>query len=217
MNNNIIVAPSILAADWGRFHEEIQRVATQGADWIHIDVMDGHFVPPITFGPDIVRIAKKATSLPLDVHLMIDTPDSQLEAFAKAGASTITVHFEACPHLQRTIEAIHQLGAHAGVALNPGTPVASLVDVIDYLDLVLIMTVNPGWGGQKFLPTSERRITQVSELIKKSGRKIYLEVDGGINPETARRVVAAGANVLVAGTHIFHHANYGEAIETLRK
>ena len=212
----LIIAPSILAAKWGSFAEEIRTVSNQGADWIHIDVMDGHFVPPITFGPDIVRAARMVTTLPLDVHLMIEQPERQLEAFAQAGANVLTVHVEACPHLHRTVQSIHQLGVKAGVAINPGTPVASLAAILDDVDLVLIMSVNPGWSGQTFIKGALKKIEDVAAMIKKTGKEIHLEVDGGITAETKSEVLRAGANVLVAGTYVFHHQNYAEAIAALR-
>ncbi len=212
----VIIAPSILAANWGMFAEEIKNVSDQGADWIHIDVMDGHFVPPITFGPNVVEVAKRVTTLPLDVHLMIEKPENKIESFIKAGANRITVHYETCPHLHRMVEMIHQLGAKAGVAINPGTPASHLEAIIGEIDLVLLMSVNPGWGGQKFIKSSLQKIISVSELIKKSGKPVHLQVDGGINEQTCKEVVKAGADVLVAGTYIFGHSSYRQAIESLR-
>lgn len=213
---NTIIASSIIAADWGRFQEEVEAVTASGSDWLHVDVMDGHFVPPITFGPDLVAAIKKRTSLPLDVHLMIQHPEHQLQAFRDAGADILTVHLEACPHLNRIVQSIHQHDLKAGVALNPATPVMLLQDVISDIDLVLIMTVNPGWGGQKFLSGSQKKIREASQLIQQSNRQIYLEVDGGVNAQTAQIAVGAGANVLVAGNSIFRQGDYTQAIRLLK-
>jgi len=209
-----LIAPSILAADWGKFAEEIKAVQSAGADWIHIDVMDGHFVPPITFGAQIVEAARKVTNLPLDVHLMIERPDLQLENFARAGADSITVHAEACQHLHRTLQAIRALGKKAGVALNPATPVSVVAQVLDDIDLLLIMTVNPGWGGQKYIAHSDQKIREARQLL--GTRKIQLEVDGGINHQTAPRALSAGADILVAGTSVFREPDYRAAISNLR-
>ncbi len=209
-----LIAPSILAADWGKFAEEIKAVQRAGADWIHIDVMDGHFVPPITFGAQIVEAARKVTNLPLDVHLMIERPDLQLENFARAGADSITVHAEACQHLHRTLQAIRALGKKAGVALNPATPVSVVAQVLDDIDLLLIMTVNPGWGGQKYIAHSDQKIREARQLL--GTRKIQLEVDGGINHQTAPRALSAGADILVAGTSVFREPDYRAAISNLR-
>ncbi len=211
-----LIAPSILASNWGQFAEEVKAIDQAGADWIHIDVMDGQFVPPITFGADLVKALKGVTKKTLDVHLMIETPEAQLEAFAKAGADIITVHQEACPHLHRTLQSIRELGVKAGVAINPSTPTNVLEPVIDLCDLVLIMTVNPGWGGQKFIPTSEKKIAEARKLIDASGKSIDLEVDGGVTAKTASICTSAGANVLVAGTAIFSESDYAAAISAIR-
>jgi ribulose-phosphate 3-epimerase len=215
--NSVKIAPSILASNFLNLDDQIRLVQKGGADWLHLDVMDGHFVPNITLGPPIVESIRKHTNLPLDVHLMIDDPDRFLEAFRSAGADHITVHQEACVHLHRTIGRIKELGALAGVAINPATPVALLSDIINDVDLVLIMSVNPGFGGQRFIPECTRRIAETKALAKSAKKSIYIEVDGGIDRSTARSVVRAGANVLVAGTAIFHEENISNAVLQLRK
>ena len=211
-----IIAPSVLASDWGRLNEEIKAVTAAGADSLHLDVMDGKFVPPITFGPQLVKAVRKLTGVPLDVHLMIVEPENQIESFVKAGANSITVHQETCPNLHRTVQQIHELGAKAGVAINPGTAVASLAAILEDIDLVLVMTVNPGWGGQEFIKSCLAKIKETAKMISQSGKTIHLQVDGGINPETAKLCQQAGADVFVAGTYIFGQKDYAGAIAALR-
>ena len=198
------IAPSVLSADFARLGDEVRAAAEAGADWIHIDVMDGHFVPNITMGPAVTRAIRGVTDLPLDVHLMISRPELYLESFVQAGASSLTVHAEATPHLHRTVQRIRELGARAGVALNPATPVEVLTDILPHLDLVLIMTVNPGFGGQSFIPGSDEKVARARALIDRlAAAEVELEVDGGIDADTVGSVVAAGATVAVAGSAIF--------------
>ena len=215
MSQDVLIAPSLLASDFGRLSEEVQALADAGADWIHIDVMDGHFVPNITIGPRIVEVVRNATSLPLDVHLMIDRPERYIEQFVKAGASTVGVHVEACPHLHRTVAQIRESGARASVSLNPGTPASAVEPVLADVDQVLVMTVNPGFGGQKFIASMLPKIETLKSWI--GDLEITLEVDGGISEETIQGAARAGANAFVAGTAIFGAPNYRDAIAALRK
>ena len=199
------VAPSILSADFGRLAEEIAVVEEAGADWIHVDVMDGHFVPNLTIGPVVVRGARRATKLPLDVHLMIAEPDRYLEAFVDAGADLLTVHQEACPHLHRSVERIRELGARAGVALNPATPLGTVEEVLPLVDLLLVMSVDPGFGGQAYIESSTRKIGRARSALDRLRSEAELQVDGGIGADNATVAVRAGASVLVAGSAVFGH------------
>jgi ribulose-phosphate 3-epimerase len=212
------IAPSILSADFSRLGAEIEAIEAAGADLIHVDVMDGHFVPNITIGPLVVKALKPHARKPLDVHLMISPVDPYIEAFCEAGADGLTVHPEAGPHIHRSLQYIRACGKRPGVVLNPGTPIDAIDNVLDLVDLVLIMTVSPGFGGQEFIESQLRKIEAAAERIAKSGRAIDLEVDGGITPATARRAIDAGANVLVAGTAIFKggRAKYAANIAALR-
>jgi ribulose-phosphate 3-epimerase len=201
------IAPSILAADFAELGVAVRAAEAAGGDYIHVDVMDGHFVPNITIGPPVVAALRKTTKLPLDVHLMIEAPDRFLADFAKAGADIITVHVETCPHLHRTIQAIRDLGAKPGVTLNPATSLETVREILAYVDQVLVMTVNPGFGGQSYIPTMTDKIARLAAMIAATGREVDIEVDGGIDPTTAPIVVRAGAAVLVAGTNVFRNSH----------
>jgi len=213
-----IIAPSILSADFAKLGEEVRAIDEAGADWIHIDVMDGHFVPNLTIGPGVMKALRPHSQKPFDVHLMISPVDNFLDAFAEAGADIITVHPEAGPHLHRTIQRIKALGKRAGVSLNPATPAKMLDYVLDQIDLVLVMTVNPGFGGQKFITGQLKKIEAIANRISKENLNVELEVDGGIDPETARQAVRVGATALVAGTAVFKGgpASYADNIRALR-
>ncbi len=213
----IKIAPSILSADFARLGEQVRQAEAAGADWIHIDVMDGHFVPNITVGPLVVRALRPITSLPLDVHLMIERPERYLGDFARAGADRLTVHVETCPHVHRAVQQIKELGLPAGVTLNPATPLASLEEILPLVDLVLVMSVNPGFGGQSYIPGSTARIARLRARLDEIGSQAELEVDGGVNSSTVATVVEAGASVLVVGSSIFNErAPVRENIHRLR-
>jgi ribulose-phosphate 3-epimerase len=213
----IKIAPSILSADFSNLGEEIQNIEKAGADYIHIDVMDGSFVPNITIGNEVVKALRNKTQLPFDVHLMINNPDNHVKAFAEAGADIITIHAEASIHLDRSLALIKSFDKKVGVSLVPSTHEDALDYILEKLDLILVMTVNPGFGGQKFLSSQLKKIENIRKKIEKSGRKIELEVDGGINDQTARIAIEAGADVLVSGSYIFGNKNYQQAIQNLKR
>jgi ribulose-phosphate 3-epimerase len=214
MATDILIAPSILSADFARLGEEVRAIDQAGCDWVHVDVMDGHFVPNITIGPGVVKAIRPHTRKPLDVHLMIAPTDPYIEAFAAAGADNITVHAEAGPHLDRSLQMIRALGKKAGVSLNPHTPESVVAYVLDRLDLILVMTVNPGFGGQTFIPAMTEKIGRLRTMI--GSRRIHLQVDGGVSPETAAACTAAGADVLVAGSAVFTDGSYAQNIAAIR-
>jgi len=211
-----MMAPSILSADFSRLGEEIKAVEKAGAEIIHVDVMDGHFVPNITIGPPVVASVRRITNLPLDVHLMITDADSYIEDFAKAGADWITVHVEACPHLNRTVSRIRELGIKAGVVLNPATPLGSLDEILRDVDLVMLMSVNPGFGGQSFIKSSINKIKTLRKMIDERGLEVGIEVDGGVSPMTIGDVAGAGANIFVAGSAVFGQQDYAEVIREMK-
>ncbi len=213
----IRIAPSILSADLLRLEEQVKAVTENGAGFIHVDVMDGHFVPNLTFGPNMVKALKRITDVPLDVHLMISNPDQYIDTYARAGADILTVHQEACTHLHRTIQTIHNQGIKAGVSLNPATSLSTIENVLDDMDLLLIMTVNPGFGGQKFIPQGLKKIAEARKMIDAAGRDILLEVDGGVDTQTVESIVQAGARVLVSGSAIFGRNDIVAAMKQLKE
>lgn len=217
MTNRIKIAPSLLSADFSRLGDQIKACESGGADWIHCDVMDGHFVPNLTFGPFIVAAARKVTRLPLDVHLMIENPDLYIPEFAAAGAEIITVHQEAVRHLHRSVSLIKSLGKQAGVSINPATPVSTLEEILPFVDLVLIMSVNPGFGGQSFIRTMPGKISKLRRLADELNPRLMIEVDGGVSPETIGEIVSAGAEILVAGSAVFKYENPADGITRLRQ
>ena len=218
--NRTLIAPSVLSADFGHLARDVEAAEEGGADWIHVDVMDGHFVPNITIGPGVTKAVRRATRLPVDVHLMIESPERYVDAFVEAGADWLTVHQEACPHLHRVIQQIREAGARPGVALNPSTPLTAVEEVLPYLDLLLIMTVNPGFGGQSFIDTSEGKVRRAREMVVAAGLEdqVLIQVDGGIGPGTAGAITAAGAGVLVAGSAVFgREEGVAAAIRSIRQ
>ncbi len=217
MRPAVWIAPSILSADFARLADEVARVEQAGADLLHVDVMDGHFVPNLTVGPPIVEALRKVTKLPLDVHLMMTNPDAFIAEFAAAGADYLTVHVETCPHLHRTVQAIKERGVKAGVTLNPATRIATLEEILPEADLLLIMSVNPGFGGQQFIESSLKKIAQARQLLTLTGSRARLEVDGGVKVTNAARIVKAGADILVAGSAVFESEDYAATIKALRQ
>ena len=212
-----MIAPSILSADFARLGEEIEAVAKAGADVIHLDVMDGHFVPNLTFGPPIIKAVRKICDLPFDVHLMIENPDKYLEAYADAGADWITVHVETCTHLHRTIHRIKELGKKAGAVLNPATPLSTLDYILEDVDLVMLMSVNPGFGGQSFIPSTLDKTRALRARIDERGLNVGIEIDGGVSPKTIDAIASAGANIFVAGSAVFGAPDYGRAISAMKE
>jgi ribulose-phosphate 3-epimerase len=218
MNKTVKIAPSILSADFAHLAEQVEEAEAAGADYIHVDVMDGHFVPNITVGPLVVKALRRVTSLPLDVHLMVEKPEQFLEEFSNAGADIITVHWEACPHIHRSLEKIKRMGKKAGVSINPATPVWVLEEILGEVDLILAMTVNPGFGGQKLIPSALSKVEKLKRMLSEKGLAPEIEVDGGINEETAPAAVRAGAQILVAGAAVFESPwGIREAIKRIRK
>jgi ribulose-phosphate 3-epimerase len=218
MPNLIKIAPSFLTADFSRLGEQVRAAEEAGADYLHLDVMDGHFVPPITFGALLVAAFRRLTGLPLDVHLMVERPERHLEAFAEAGATLLSVHAETCPHLHRTLQQIRDLGCRPAVALNPGTPLSAIEEVLADVDLILVMSVNPGWGGQAFIPSALDKIRRLRVMLDERGLPAEIEVDGGVHVDTAPRCVEAGARVLVAGSAVFNdRASVAENMQALRQ
>ncbi|MBW1842545.1 MAG: ribulose-phosphate 3-epimerase [Deltaproteobacteria bacterium] len=211
-----LIAPSILSADFSKLGDQIKSVEDAGADWIHVDVMDGHFVPNITMGPMIVEAVRRVTSLPIDVHLMIENPERYIQDFANAGASLISVQVETCVHLNRVIQLIKETGSQAGIVLNPSTPLSSIEWTLEYVDFVLLMSVNPGFGGQAFIPSTLQKIRNLRKMIQDRGLSTLIEIDGGVNEETIAEISAAGADVFVAGSAIFGSKNYKNAIDSFK-
>jgi ribulose-phosphate 3-epimerase len=216
MSRRVLISPSLLSCDFGRLAEEVRAVEAAGADWLHVDVMDGRFVPNITFGPVVTEAIKRVATRPLDVHLMIVEPERYLEAFVKAGADILTVHVEVSPNLHRTLQHIRQLGAKPAVVLNPSTPLSAVEEVLGDVDMVMIMSVNPGFGGQSFIESAVDKVRRLRAMLDARGLDVDIEVDGGINAQTAKQVVDAGATVLVAGSYVFRSKDYAQAIRSLR-